>query len=226
MFSTLAKNENAHEQGIWSLKWHQQHLITGGADGVVKVWDSQLKELNCFKHHSLSILNVDAYNNKAISHSFDGTFCCFDLETGNVQKTLEFAPVDCFHTQISKDLIARTAHDGSITIMDFNGVTKYKLQGKKDVFVFSCCFSNDGKKLAAGYKDGTVAIFDVETQKLLHSISVHENTVRQVVVSPNQEYLITASYDKKTAIIDLYFFIHLVNMVILLQRMLLTLLGY
>ena len=203
MFSTLAVNENAHEQGIWSMQWHQQHLITGGADSFIRVWDSQLTELQSFKHHSLSVCNVDTYNSKAVSNSFDGTLCYFDIETGKVEKKLEFAPVECFHTQLQKNTIARTAHDGSITIMDLEGKTKYKLQGKKDTFVFSCAFSNDGKKLAAGLQDGTVAIFDVETQKMLHNINAHGDIVRQVSVSPDQQYLVTASYDKLVSIIDL-----------------------
>eukprot|EP00835_Amoeboradix_gromovi_P005404 NODE_504_length_7539_cov_0.176613.p2 type:complete len:209 gc:universal NODE_504_length_7539_cov_0.176613:4131-3505(-) len=205
MFSTLAVNENAHEQGIWSLKWHQQQLLTGGADGLVKVWDSQLSELRNFQHHSMSVINVDTYSNKGISHSFDGSLCYFDVETGEILKKLEITPIDCFHTQLQLDVIATTSHDGSIKILDLQGNIKCKLQGKKDVFVFSCNFSNDGKKLAAGLEDGTVLIFDVESQKLLHSIKVHSGIVRQVVISPDQQFLITSSYDKHVSIIDLYF---------------------
>ena len=205
MFSRIAVNENAHEQGIWTLKWHQQHLLTGGADGIVKVFDSQLEEINSFKHHSLSVINIDTYHNKAISNSFDGTLCLFDINTGHIDATMEYPAIDCFNSKLSQSLIARTSHDGSIYIMDYKGKPLYTLQAKKDVFVFSCCFNNDGTKLAAGLHDGSIAIFDIETQKLLHSINTHSEPIRQVQISPDGQFLISASYDKRVGIIDLYF---------------------
>eukprot|EP00834_Sanchytrium_tribonematis_P001177 NODE_26_length_40862_cov_0.679513.p21 type:complete len:204 gc:universal NODE_26_length_40862_cov_0.679513:28005-28616(+) len=203
MFSTLSVSEGSHEQGVWSLKWLQNQLISGGADSQVKIWDSQLNEVKAFSHHSMSVINVETYNNKAISHSFDGSLCYFDLESGIVEKKLEFAPVDCFHTQIYQNTIARTCYDGSVVLMDLDGKDKCRFQSKKDVFVFNCCFNNDGKRLVAGLQDGSVAVFDVESQKLIHNINAHQKPVRQVSISPDQKYIVTASYDRRVCVIDL-----------------------
>ena len=55
---------------------------------------------------------------------------------------------------------------------------------KKDKFVLSVAFSPDGRRLACGVMDGTVAIFDVAAGKLLHTLTGHRKPVRDVVFTP------------------------------------------
>jgi WD repeat-containing protein 61 len=55
---------------------------------------------------------------------------------------------------------------------------------KKDKFVLSVAFSPDGRRLACGVMDGTVAIFDVPSGQLLHTLTGHHKPVRDVCFTP------------------------------------------
>ena len=46
---------------------------------------------------------------------------------------------------------------------------KYYVAGK---FTLSLAYSADGKYLASGAIDGIIAVFDMETRKLLHTLEV------------------------------------------------------
>ncbi len=55
---------------------------------------------------------------------------------------------------------------------------------KKDKFVLSVAFSPDGRRLACGVMDGTVAVFDVAARQLLHTLTGHRKPVRDVMFTP------------------------------------------
>lgn len=55
---------------------------------------------------------------------------------------------------------------------------------KKERFVLSVAYSPDGKRLACGSMDGTVAVFDVASGKLLHTLDGHFKPVRSLTFTP------------------------------------------
>jgi len=55
---------------------------------------------------------------------------------------------------------------------------------KKERFVLSVAYSPDGKRLACGSMDGSVAIFDVVSGKLLHTLDGHFKPVRSLTFTP------------------------------------------
>ena len=55
---------------------------------------------------------------------------------------------------------------------------------KREKFVLSVAFSPDGKRLACGVMDGTVALFDVPSGKLMHTLTGHHKPVRDVCFTP------------------------------------------
>lgn len=55
---------------------------------------------------------------------------------------------------------------------------------KKDKFVLSVAFSPDGRRLACGVMDGTIAVFDVPSGKLLNTLTGHHKPVRDVCFTP------------------------------------------
>jgi WD repeat-containing protein 61 len=56
--------------------------------------------------------------------------------------------------------------------------------------------------LAAGGQDGSVAIFDVATSKLKHTLEGHSMTIRSVAFTNDSERLLTASDDKHINVYD------------------------
>ena len=55
---------------------------------------------------------------------------------------------------------------------------------RKERFVLSVAYSPDGRRLAAGSMDGTVAVFDVATGGLLHTLEGHFKPVRGLAFTP------------------------------------------
>ncbi|KAJ3095707.1 hypothetical protein HDU97_006593 [Phlyctochytrium planicorne] len=56
--------------------------------------------------------------------------------------------------------------------------------------------------IASGAENGSIHIFDVPTQKLLHSLPGHAQPVRSLAFSPDSSTLITASDDKRINMYD------------------------
>ena len=50
--------------------------------------------------------------------------------------------------------------------------------------MLSVAYSPDGRRLACGAMDGTVAVFDVPSGKLLHTLTGHHKPVRDLSFTP------------------------------------------
>ncbi|CAK8673384.1 unnamed protein product [Clavelina lepadiformis] len=65
----------------------------------------------------------------------------------------------------------------------------------------------DGKKAALGYADGSVRIFDLKTQEVLHTINkgknAHRDGINDVRCSPDGQVVLTASVDGSSKLISL-----------------------
>ena len=57
---------------------------------------------------------------------------------------------------------------------------------RKDAFVLSVAYSPDGRRLACGSVDGGVAVFDVASGALLHSLVGHFKPVRSLAFTPGE----------------------------------------
>lgn len=62
-------------------------------------------------------------------------------------------------------------------------------------FVLSVAWSPDGRRIACGCMDGTIAVFDVERAKLLHHLEGHFMPVRSLVFSPTTPRLLFTACD-------------------------------
>ena len=57
------------------------------------------------------------------------------------------------------------------------------------------CISKDGSKLYRGSDDNNIKVWDVETGKLLGSMSGHKNWIISLTLSPDGAFLISSAYD-------------------------------
>lgn len=55
---------------------------------------------------------------------------------------------------------------------------------RRERFVLSVAYSPDGRRIAAGGMDGTVAVFDTATGKMLHTLEGHFKPVRDLTFTP------------------------------------------
>lgn len=78
-----------------------------------------------------------------------------------------------------------------------------KSGGAGGKFALSVAWSADGRRLACGSMDGTIAIFDVARAKLLHQLEGHFMPVRSLVYSPlDSRVLFSASDDGSVHMYD------------------------
>jgi WD40 repeat protein len=61
--------------------------------------------------------------------------------------------------------------------------------------VTACTFSPDGKYILSASEDGTVRMWEVETEKTIHLFKGHEGAVTACTFSPDGKYILSASRD-------------------------------
>ena len=86
--------ENAHDDGIWAIKWSHGRLLTASVDDLVKSWTPNSDEPpTVLKGHELGVISVDVANSgsTAISSSLDSQIKIWDLNK-STSKTIECGP--------------------------------------------------------------------------------------------------------------------------------------
>ncbi|XP_068622650.1 superkiller complex protein 8-like isoform X2 [Battus philenor] len=209
VFSLIIKKENAHDDPIYSCEWAHTNisgepkghttnfLITGGLDGLVKVWCLENNRLELFKTlsgHSMAVVSVAVSpdGHTIASTSLDSTLVIWDLTSGNKVHEIQNDATDIWKVAFSPDgqQIVSGSHSGRIIIF---GIEKGNVDRVLDTRgKFS---SSDGKYICSGAVDGTVCIFDVSQGKLIHTTEAHTQTVRSVAFSKNSQLFVTASND-------------------------------
>ncbi|ORX89150.1 WD40 repeat-like protein [Basidiobolus meristosporus CBS 931.73] len=76
----------------------------------------------------------------------------------------------------------------------FPGVTKHVFEGHSDE-VWYVAFSNNGKYIASGSKDGTAIIWSIEEKRKLHVLKVLGKEVCFLAWSPNDSMIVTCAND-------------------------------
>ena len=67
----------------------------------------------------------------------------------------------------------------------------------------SVAVSPDGRHAVTGSRDGTAAVWDLQTGKRLRELTGHQGWVNSVAVSPDGRHAVTGSHDQSVAVWDL-----------------------
>lgn len=214
-YSILFKQEQAHDDAIWSVAWETnkkeniETVVTGSLDDLVKVWkwrDERLELQWSLEGHQLGVVSVDISHTLPIaaSSSLDAHIRLWDLENGKQMKSIDAGPVDAWTLAFSPDSqhLATGTHMGKVNIFGVeSGKKEYSLD-TRGKFILSIAYSPDGKYLASGAIDGIINIFDIATGKLLHTLEGHAMPIRSLTFSPDSQLLVTASDDGYIKIYD------------------------
>ncbi|MEW5297899.1 MAG: hypothetical protein WDW38_003805 [Sanguina aurantia] len=223
--STLHKVA-AHDEGIWSAAWipGTSQLLTGSVDEKVKVWEETqegLRMVHTYEGHTLGVVSVvvDSTGASAASSSLDSMIRVWDLRDGSTKALIETAPTETWSIACGPQqdalYIATAAGTRNSVVIWRIGDQETSVSGelamptaggeksaKTSQFVLSVAYSPDGLRIAAGAMDGTVAVFDTTTSKLLYRLEGHHRPVRCVVFSPDSALLLTACDDMHINLYD------------------------
>lgn len=222
--SPLHRRENAHESGCWSVCWASEDrcVLSGSMDETVKQWTveepGRLEETYTYPEHSLGVVAVASApgGNVVASSSLDSSIRVWNVEKFETYAVLANMPSETWSIQFSPDAHSKVvaAASGSLSGVSMwnyesgEKICSMQMPPVKDArhqprrFALSVAFSPDGKRIVCSAMDGTVAAFDVETQKLLHMYEGHKMPVRGLGFLPDGATLFTASDDAQIHMYD------------------------
>lgn len=142
----------------------------------------------------------------------ENTVSIIEAATGRELRTI-YMPAQCFSTTFTPDGRQLVTGDfgGSIRFWDIRtGRELRSLKQSTNVYggvvidgvVTAVAISRDGKILAAGGTDKTIAVFDVATGRKLRALTGHTEPVSDIALSPDGRTLVSGSNDKSVAVWD------------------------
>jgi WD40 repeat protein/transcriptional regulator with XRE-family HTH domain len=190
-------------------------VLTGGDDGVARLWDaSTAVEVQDFAGH-LGRINKVAFlpdgRHLLTSSRWDRTARMWDRDTGQQVQILQanagtdglaFSPDGKFVIAASNDILTG---DKDCALRLLEAATS------RQVRMFSCvagditalAFAPDGQSLVSAGADNTPRLWDLTTGREIRSFTGHVDVVSDATFSPDGRLLLTASYDGTARLWDI-----------------------
>ncbi|MCA1991417.1 MAG: caspase family protein, partial [Coleofasciculus sp. S288] len=181
-----------------------QIIATGGADGIVKLWNrdgTEIKTKTQLKHRepvfavsfsSDGQILASASNDGVVKlWKRDGTFLR-DLNTELVDKNGKSVPVWSVSFSPDGQTIATASGDGTIILWDRQGNRQKAWKGHNTA-IYSISFSRDGQTIATASDDNTVKQWNREGKEVRPPLIGHNEPVVKVRFSPDGQTIATAS---------------------------------
>mmetsp|Transcript_33252 Transcript_33252/g.81713 ORF Transcript_33252/g.81713 Transcript_33252/m.81713 type:complete len:318 (-) Transcript_33252:129-1082(-) len=220
--SPLAHQTNAHADSIWSVAWTGtlpggggDLLLTGSVDENVKSWRASgdgLEMVHSYTGHTLGVVALAVSANGLVASSaLDSFIRVWDVETHETKCVIESPPAENWELAFQpvedpQHIAVAGGTSGAVKLFSINDGGGALLatmslpapsadKPKHGRFVQSVAYSGDGRRVACGAMDGTVAVFDTGSGKLLHTLEGHAMPVRSLAFSVDSKTLFTACDD-------------------------------
>jgi WD40 repeat protein len=149
-----------------------------------------------FNQHSRSTSNILLLN---VSHHVISLLSAFSAKNSSLVRNLQL-PTSPLHNHPNTSTMNLSLTDPFVLAQDYPESTTGSLRSGHATCVR---FNRKGDFLAAGRVDGTVVIFDVETNGVARKLKGHTRQVQSLSWSRDGRYLLTSSQDWKCNIWDL-----------------------
>ena len=167
-----------HTSAIWSVVFspNGKLLASGDNDGVIKLWEVEsgqcIKTLSC-ETTSIGVLNFSTDGTTIISSSNDEKVTLWEISTGHC---LTIVPghglinwIRAMTFNQNATMLAIGSNDQSVKLwqLEETGTTHtYKTFSGHEGQVWSVAFSPDSRLLASGDDQGTLRVWDIQTEAL------------------------------------------------------------
>ena len=186
-----------------------QTVVTGDADGKVKVWShGKSGPALTIDAHSDSVTSVEFSpdGKQILSASTDGTAKVWNAENGDLVLTLDnqdpYALYDARFSDDGSQVVTASSNKTAQTwdaqtgskIRDFTGHTDY---------LRAALFSHDGSKLYTASDDNTIKVWDTSNGNQLQNLTGHVGFVKALALSPDGKLLASGGADTTVKVWDL-----------------------
>ncbi|EGC30441.1 hypothetical protein DICPUDRAFT_83630 [Dictyostelium purpureum] len=211
MFQFGKKVTNAHDEGIWCVKWQGDIIATGGMGPKVKSWHGVstpdfLKERKVFDKHILGVtsLDIDVSNKYLATGGLDGTIRIFDLNTNTLYKSLDSGPLGCLKIGFlnNADRLVSVSESGNITIYSTESGEKLKTISNQNKQILTMAISPNNEQIIVGGLDGVVSCYEVESGRRITEIKAHGVPVRSLSFSSDSKTIFTGGEDSQIRLHD------------------------
>ncbi|MDB9315488.1 serine/threonine protein kinase [Spirulina sp. CS-785/01] len=187
--------------GFWVYQWVTPLLMQAGR---VEQQDQAIQHLE--DHTSfVNDVVISPDGNWLISASADKTLKIWDINTGELKKTLDGHTSFVDEVVISPDggTLVSISADKTVRIWDFPaGTARHVLEGHSG-FIHSVAIASDGQTLVTGSADKTIQVWNLDTGENLYTLTGHSGFVNAVKISADSQILASCSNDKTIKIWNL-----------------------
>jgi len=185
-------------------------MVSGSDDGTIGIWDPRQKESIDYLETKTPVTAVamSEAGNEIFSGSIDNDVKVWDLRKKAVAYTLREHRDTITSLNVSPDgqTLLSNSMDSNVRTWDIRafGPSTRSLNTYEgapagiEKNLIRASWSPNGEKIGAGGADGSVAVWDVDSGKLLYKLPGHRGTVNDMRFSPkvSEPIIISASSDK------------------------------
>lgn len=190
-------------------------LVTGGVDGLPRVWDGTTgrlqRTLSDYGERPggrqaawVTAVAVSPDSRTLVAAGLDRSAKLWDLKTGHLKATLAGHSRELSSVAFAPDgkTLATGSWDNSACLWDSgSGLLQHTLKGQSGIVEVFATFP-DGSVLATGGADNTVRLWDLRTGHLRATLREHTGRVRVLAFSPHGRLLATGAGDGTTRLWD------------------------
>ncbi|KAI5859123.1 WD40-repeat-containing domain protein [Tricharina praecox] len=185
-------------------------MISGSDDGTIGIWDPRQKESVDYIETGFPVtaLTMSEAGNEIFSGGIDNDIKVWDLRKKAISYTLRGHQDTITSLGVSPDgqSLLSNSMDSTVKTWDIRpfaastrNINTYEgAPAGIEKNLIRASWSPNGEKIGAGGADGSVAVWDVESKKLLYKLPGHRGTVNDMRFSPvvSEPIIVSASSDK------------------------------
>jgi Prp8 binding protein len=185
-----------------------QLVATGSDDGTIKLWDIRQKNATQTLNNTYQITTVvfSDTGDQLFSGGIDNEIKVWDLRQNSMAYSMPGHGDTITGLSLSPNgyYLLSNSMDNTVRIWDIRPFAPAErqlkvFQGHQHNFeknLLRCCWSPDGRRIAAGSADRFVYVWDTVFQRLMYKLPGHLGSVNDVNFHPKEPIILSCSSDK------------------------------